>query len=62
VSHRAYLVADIRPGLHGLGGAFFILLFDPTSPDGSVLDVAPPVPWAPGGAFPPPALLATQLL
>jgi hypothetical protein len=34
-----YLVADLRPCLHGLGGAFFILLFDPTSPTGSVLDL-----------------------
>jgi hypothetical protein len=37
-----YLVADLRSGLHGLGGAFFILLFDPTSPVESVLDVARP--------------------
>jgi hypothetical protein len=35
-----YLVADLRPGLHGLGEAFFILLFDPASPAGSVLGVA----------------------
>jgi hypothetical protein len=34
-----YLVTDLRPGLHGLGEAFFILLFDPTSPTGSMLDV-----------------------
>jgi hypothetical protein len=37
-----YLVADLRPGLHGLGRAFFIFLFDPTSPAGSVLDVGRP--------------------
>jgi hypothetical protein len=36
------LVADLRPGLHGLGEAFFILLFDPTSPTGSALNVARP--------------------
>jgi hypothetical protein len=37
-----YLVAALRPGLHDLGGAFFILLFDPASPARSVLDVARP--------------------
>jgi hypothetical protein len=37
-----YLVADLSPGLQGLGGAFFILLFDPTPPAGSVLDVERP--------------------
>jgi hypothetical protein len=33
------LVADLRPGLQGLGGAFFNLLFDPASSAGPVLDV-----------------------
>jgi hypothetical protein len=37
-----YLVADLRPGLQGLSGAFFILLFDPMSVTGSVLDVERP--------------------
>jgi hypothetical protein len=36
------LVADLRPGLQGLGGAFFILLCDPRSPAGSVLDIDRP--------------------
>jgi hypothetical protein len=35
-------VTDLRPGLQGLGRAFFILLFDPTSLIGSVLDVDRP--------------------
>jgi hypothetical protein len=51
------LVADLRPGLHGLGGAFFILLFDPTSPARSVLDVAHPCAlgagWGISAASPP---------
>jgi hypothetical protein len=33
------LVVDLRLGLQGLGVAFFILLFDPTSPAGLVLYV-----------------------
>jgi hypothetical protein len=37
-----YLVADLRPGLQGLGGAFFILLCDPGSPTRSVLDARHP--------------------
>jgi hypothetical protein len=42
-----YLVANLRLGLEGLGGAFFILLFDPTSSTVSVLDVDHPcVPGA----------------
>jgi hypothetical protein len=36
------LVADLRPGLQGLGGAFFTLLFDPTSPARSVLNLDQP--------------------
>jgi hypothetical protein len=36
------LVTDLRPGLQGLGGAFFILLFDPASPAGLVLNVDRP--------------------
>jgi hypothetical protein len=40
------LVADLRFGLQGLGGAFFNLLFDPTSSVGLVLDVDRPC--APG--------------
>jgi hypothetical protein len=51
------LVTDLRPGLHGLGGAFFILLFDPTSRAGSVLDVARPcvlgVGWGVTTTYPP---------
>jgi hypothetical protein len=41
------LVADLRFGLHDLGGVFFNLLFDPTSSAGPVLDVDRPC--APGG-------------
>jgi hypothetical protein len=52
-----YLVADLRPGLLGLGGAFFILLFNPVLPAGSVLDVARPCTlgagWAISTAYPP---------
>jgi hypothetical protein len=33
------LVADLRPGFQGFGRAFFILLFEPRSSVGSVLDV-----------------------
>jgi hypothetical protein len=40
------LVADLRPGLQGLGGAFSSLLFDPASSAGPVLDVDSPC--APG--------------
>jgi hypothetical protein len=40
------LVAYLRPGLQGLGGAFFNLLFDPESSAGPVLDVDSPC--APG--------------
>jgi hypothetical protein len=40
-----------------LGGAFFILLFDPTSPTGSVLDVAQPcalgIGWGISDAYTP---------
>jgi hypothetical protein len=36
------LVADLRLGLHGFGGTFFILLFDPLLLSGSVLDVVRP--------------------
>jgi hypothetical protein len=42
MKQQTYLVADLRPGLHGLGGAFFNLLFDPTSSVGPVLDVDRP--------------------
>jgi hypothetical protein len=37
-----YLVAALRPRLHGLGGVFFILLFDLAPPVGLVLNVARP--------------------
>jgi hypothetical protein len=33
-----YLVADLRPGLQGLGGTFFALLCDQRSPTRSVLN------------------------
>jgi hypothetical protein len=46
VSRITDLVADLRFGLQGLGGAFFNLLFDPASSTGSVLDVDRPC--APG--------------
>jgi hypothetical protein len=34
-----YLVADLRPGLQGFGGAFLTLLCDPRSPSVSALDL-----------------------
>jgi hypothetical protein len=34
------LVADLRPGLQGLGGVFLALLCDPRSPTVSALDLA----------------------
>jgi hypothetical protein len=36
------LVANLRPGLQGLGGAFFNLLFDLTLSAGLVLDMDSP--------------------
>jgi hypothetical protein len=34
-----YLVADLRPGLQGFGGAFLALLCDPRSPTVSALNL-----------------------
>jgi hypothetical protein len=49
VGQLTYLVADLRPFLQGLDGAFLNILFDPASFTGPVLDVDNPC--APGAGW-----------
>jgi hypothetical protein len=55
-----YLVTDLRTGLQGLGGAFFILLCDPRCPPDRCSIQGALVSSMPGGACSPPASPATE--